>query len=300
MRFGRGRGAGRGMGGRSPLGGMFGGGRRRGRMPGGWKVRVLIFAGMAIFALITYFSQSSVNPITGETQRAGDPAQDVALGLQAAPEMAAQFGGPSRDRQAQARVARIGADLLRGMRQVYDLDSVPYEFSFTLLADGQTVNAFALPGGPTFITEALYRQLPADAEIAGVMGHEIGHVIHRHGAERMAKAKLQQGLTGAAVMATGDYSAGQIANVVGNFIQTSYGRDQEIESDVEGVHLTAAAGYDPRALIRVMEVLRDASGGAPRGPEWSSTHPAPENRIAKIEATIAELFPNGVPDNLRY
>ena len=288
------------MGMRSPLGGMFGGRRRgRSRIPGGWKVKLLIFGGMALFALISYLGTSSVNPITGEQQRAGDPRQDVALGLQAAPEMAAQFGGPSRDAQAQARVQRIGADLVAAMREVYDLDAVPYEFSFTLLEDDDIVNAFALPGGPTFITEALYRRLPQDSEIAGVMGHEVGHVIHRHGAERMAKQQLQQGLTNAVVMGTGDYSAAQIASMVGNFIQMSYGRDDELESDLEGVRLMAAAGYDPRSLITVMEVLREASGGTSSRPEWSSTHPAPENRIARIEAAIAELFPNGVPDHLR-
>lgn len=277
--------------------------RRQRRIGGGgsFKMRLIIAVIMAIVAIAGYFLNTSSNPVTGENQRVGgvSESQEVQLGLAAAPDMAAQFGGPAADRQAQQQVQRVGRALLEAVYEVYGVDELPWKFSFTLLEDDNTVNAFALPGGPTFITEALYSRLDTEGQLAGVMGHEVGHVLHRHGLERMAKQKLSQGLTQSAVIASGDYSAGQVAAMVGNFVMMSYGRDDELECDTEGIKLMAAAGYDPRSMIRVMEILKEASGGSSGTPEWASTHPDPDNRAQRIEAMINELYPNGVPDGLK-
>jgi predicted Zn-dependent protease len=100
------------------------------------------------------------------------------------------------------------------------------------------------------------------------------------------------------VVGSGDYTTAQIGQVVGNMINMSYGRDDELESDALGIRIMAEAGYDPRAMVRVMEVLAKASGGS-RQPEFVSTHPAPENRSERIKAEIAKRFPNGVPGNLK-
>jgi len=175
----------------------------------------------------------------------------------------------------------------------------PYKFSFHVLADPRTVNAFALPGGPIFITEGLLRLLKTEAELAGVLGHEIGHVIARHSSERLAKQQLTQGLVGALVVGSGDYTTAQIGQVVGSMISMSYGRDDELESDALGIRIMAEARYDPRAMIRVMEVLAKASGGGSRQPEFFSTHPAPENRSTRIREEISRRFPNGVPEGLK-
>jgi predicted Zn-dependent protease len=204
------------------------------------------------------------------------------------------MGGVSRNAQAVALVQRLGEELVRGSFAAKS----PYKFSFHVLADPKTVNAFALPGGPVFITEGLLRQLKTEAELAGVLGHEIGHVIARHSSERLAKQQLTQGLLGALVVGSGDYSTAQIGQVVGNMINMSYGRDDELESDALGIRIMAEAGYDPRAMVRVMEVLAKASGGS-RQPEFVSTHPAPENRSERIKQEIAKRFPNGVPENLK-
>jgi predicted Zn-dependent protease len=174
----------------------------------------------------------------------------------------------------------------------------PYKFSFHVLADARTVNAFALPGGPVFITEGLLRLLKTEAELAGVLGHEIGHVIARHSSEHLAKQQLTQGLLGALVVGSGDYTTAQIGQVVGSMINMSYGREDELEADALGIRIMAEGGYDPRALIRVMEVLAQASGGS-RQPEFFSTHPAPENRAERIKQAIAKSFPNGVPEGLK-
>jgi beta-barrel assembly-enhancing protease len=127
--------------------------------------------------------------------------------------------------------------------------------------------------------------LKTEGELAAVLGHEIGHVIARHASEHLAKAQLTQGLIGAAVIGTGDYSTAQIGQLVGSLINMRYGRDDELEADALGVRIVAESGYDPRSMIRVMEALATASGGS-RQPEFFSTHPHPQNRVARIREEI--------------
>ena len=259
------------------------------------RARLVVAAIIALFAIITYFGSTTENPLTGEKQRvAMTPEQEIKLGYQSVPQMAAQMGGVSRNAQAVALVQRVGEGLVR---QSVAAKS-PYKFSFHVLADPKTVNAFALPGGPVFITEGLLRQLKTEAELAGVLGHEIGHVIARHSSEHLAKQQLTQGLLGALVVGSGDYTTAQIGQVVGNMINMSYGRNDELEADALGIRIMGEGGYDPRGLIRVMEVLAKASGGS-RQPEFVSTHPAPENRAERIKQAIAKQYPNGVPENLK-
>lgn len=270
------------------------------RRAGSSKGRILIALVIAVISIVSYCSTREYNPITGETQYVDlSPQQEIAMGLQAAPEMAAQFGGLSRDQEAQALVQEIGRELVAKTAA----SETPYHFEFSVLADNQTVNAFALPGGPIFITEALLGQLRTRGEVAGVLAHEIGHVVARHSSEHIAKAKLTEGLTGAAVIASYDpqnpssQQRAAMAALVGQLINLRFGREDEIESDRLGVRFMAEAGYDPRALIRVMEVLAQANQGqAP--PEFFSTHPNPDRRIERIQEAIANLFPDGVPEDL--
>jgi predicted Zn-dependent protease len=260
----------------------------------GGRGRLIVAALIALFAVVSYFGKTSLNPLTGETQRvAMTPEQEVAIGLKTVPEMAAQMGGLSQNPKARALVERIGARLARESLAAKS----PYRFSFHVLADRRTVNAFALPGGPIFITEGLLGQLGTEGQLAGVLGHEIGHVIARHSSERLAKQQLTQGLISAVVVGSGDYTSAQIAQVAGNMINMRYGREDELESDALGLQIAFEAGYDPRAMAGVMEVLAKASGGSQQ-PEFASTHPAPENRQARIKAEIAKRFPSGVPDGL--
>ena len=266
---------------------------RGGRSGGGG--RLLVAVVMVAIALFSYFSSKSYNPVTGEDQYISlTPRQEIALGLQAAPEMINQHGGLYPDPQHQNLVDQVGARLL----QSDAFAETEWKFDFHLLADPNTVNAFALPGGPIFITAALYGRLETEGQLAGVLGHEIGHVVARHGAQRIAKAELTEGLTGAVVVASGDARAAQAAQMVGQMVNMKYGRDDELESDKLGVRFMVEAGYDPRAMITVMEILRDAGGGGGQ-PEFFSTHPNPENRIARIQQAIDELFPNGLPDGLQ-
>jgi len=267
---------------------------------GGGKIRLLIGLAMAVFALISYFGSSVYNPITGEKQHITiTEEQEVALGMQAAPEMAQQYGGLHPDQQAQQLVDAVGAKLVANTVVAQS----QYPFEFHVLADEQTVNAFALPGGQVFITAALLGRLETEGQLAGVLGHEIGHVVGRHSAQQIAKQELTQGLTGAVVLASYDpnnpssQGTAQIAMIVGQLINMKFGREDELQSDRLGVRFISEAGYDPRALVGVMRILEAASGGAQQ-PEFFSTHPNPENRVAQIEAAIQEQFPSGVPDGL--
>lgn len=262
--------------------------RRRGGSAMG---RILIGVIIAAFSLISYFSTQSTNTVTGEVQHVDiTPEQEIAMGLQAAPEMADQFGGLDPDQAAQAFIDDIGNRIVNQS----PAGTTPYEFDFHLLGDRETINAFALPGGQVFITRALFDRLPDEGEIAGVLGHEIGHVVGRHSAEQIAKARLTEGLTGAAVIAAYDPNdpssarTAQMAVLIGQLINLKYGREDELESDVLGVCFMNDAGYDPQMMVQVQQVLEQVSQGN-RPPEFLSTHPDPGNRIQRIQEAIQNI-----------
>ena len=256
---------------------------------------------IALFGIVSYMMRTEVNPVTGEKQHIGmNVSQEKALGLQAAPEMAQKMGGDSDPRDARARVvAAVGRELVdRG-----DASRSPYadNFHFHLLNDPKTINAFALPGGQIFITRALFDKLHNEGELAGVLGHEIGHVVNRHSAQQMAKGQLGQILsTAVGVGASGDNSgqqAAQAAVMANQMMQLKYGRNDETEADHYGLKYMAQAGYDPNCMLDVMKILKEADSGG-RQPEILSTHPLPETRIQAIRDTIAQDYPKGIPTNL--
>ncbi|GAB2942133.1 M48 family metallopeptidase [Hymenobacter coalescens] len=265
-------------------------------------LRYIIALLVAGFSFITYYCNRQTNPVTGEVQHVSMTAeQEVALGLQAAPQMAQQYGGLHPDQQAQAAVDRVGQQLV----QASGATQSPYRFDFHLLADEQTINAFALPGGQVFITAGLLKNLKTEGQLAGVLGHEIGHVIGRHSAEQLAKQQLTQGLAGAGAIAAydPDRPGGSVANAaiaaaIAKVVNLRFGREDELESDRLAVKYTADAGYDPRAMIQVMQILEQA-GGRSGGPEFLSTHPNPGNRVGVLENEIAEEFPSGIPAGLK-
>lgn len=246
--------------------------------------RWLIALVMAAFGFISYCSSTSENPVTGEKQHVRlTTEQEVSLGRQVAPQMAAQFGGVSASPNRE-RVRQVGERIVARSSAA----NTPYKYSFYLLSDRKTVNAFALPGGQIFITEALLGLLNSEDELAAVLGHEIGHVLARHSAEHLAKQQLTQQLIGAVVIGSGSYDTAQIAQIAGSLVNMKYGRDDEIESDTLGLRLVREAGYDPQAMIAVMQALEKASGGS-RQPEFASTHPSPANRIQRIRENLDKM-----------
>mgnify|MGYP000668897774 FL=1 len=245
---------------------------------GSWKIRIFIGLAIVAFAFIKRCSSKEENPYTGRVQTINMSAeQEIAIGLQSTPEIAQQYGGLYPDEKLQAYVDQVGNKLVQNSIA----KDTPYKYDFHLLADDQTINAFALPGGPIFITYALFKQLN-EAQLAGVLGHEIGHVIGRHSAERIAEGEFWQTLS------TGASVGGDMGGLVGGIGQNTLlknGRGDELESDDLGVLLMINSGYQPDEMIHVMEILK-AAAGPNRVPEFQSSHPDPENRIEKIQESI--------------
>ena len=249
-------------------------------------------AGLIVISLITYFGSQSTNPVTKDVQHISmSPDQEIAMWLQAAPQIADQFGGIDPNQSDKQRVQQIGQAIV----QDSTASTTPYQYAYHLLADTQTVNAFALPGGQIFITRALYDKLQTYGELAGVLAHETGHVVSRHSAEQIAKAQLTQGLTGAAVIAacdpnspTGCIAASQMAALVGQLIDMKFSRTDETEADSLGVCFMNDSGYDPQEMVKVMQTLDSLSQGQ-NPPEFLSTHPDPGNRILEIQKDIQNI-----------
>ena len=266
--------------------------------------RLLIRLGIgvifAIFGMFNYFTNVSENPITGERQRVQlSPQQEIVIGRQSAPQMAAQHGNLYPDQLLQNYVDEVGNRVV----QSSIAKNSPYPFEFHLLRDPQTVNAFALPGGQVFITAALLGRLNSEAQLAGVLGHEVGHVIGRHGAEHLAKQQLGSALVNAVGIAASDRSesgrqAAILAQAVNQMVNLKYGRDDELESDLLGFQFMTEAGYNPVGIVELMKILNSARGGAGGQPEFMSTHPNPANRIQQLLAIINQEYPNGIPPRL--
>lgn len=249
------------------------------RMRGSWKIRLIIGLLIVAFGYFKYCSSKEINPYTGREQAiALDPQEEIAMGLQSAPQMAQQYGGLYPSQEMQDQVDMVGQKLVNSSVA----KESPYRYEFHLLADPNTVNAFALPGGQIFITYALYSRLENVDQLAGVLGHEIGHVLGRHSSERIAETDFWQTIAQGANVGA---NAGDIVAGIGQNTLLTNGRGDELESDDLGVRFMMKAGYDPYEMIDVMEILKAAAGGA-RVPEFKSTHPDPDNRIEKIRESI--------------
>jgi len=278
--------------------GWGGGGRGR-----GINFRIIIAIVIALIGIIGYLGKRSVNPVTGEVQHVNLSAdQEIALGLQSAPEMAQQMGGVVPPSDPRARMVEEVGNHVAESSDASSPNS-PYRghFQYHLLNDPQTINAFALPGGQVFITLGLYDKLQTEAQLAGVLGHETGHVIGRHASEHMAQGQLGQMLATAVGVGASDrrngYGAAIAAQAANQLIQLRFSRNDESEADNFGLRYMAQAGYDPRAMLQVMEILQQASAGG-RTPEMLATHPLPATRLEEIKQKIQQMFPNGIPSQL--
>lgn len=238
----------------------------------------------------------ATNPATGRTSFTGmySVEDDVKLGRSEAPKLTKQFGGAYED----ARIAQYVTDIGQRLSQHVELTQFPY--TFTVL-NSPIVNAFALPGGYVFISRGLLTLASNEAEVAGVLAHELGHVNARHTAERLSQGMLAQ--LGATVLgvATGSRAISQIANYGAQAYIKGFSRSQEFEADMLGVRYMTRAGYDPDAMVTFLETLREHSmleakmKGLPPGKvdEFNimSTHPRTVERVRKAMETAAETRP---------
>jgi len=221
------------------------------------------------------------------------PAEEAQMGSTAFADVKAKEK-VSSDPAANARVRRVGERIAVAVGSA--LPTAKWEF--VVFEEPETVNAFALPGGKVGVYTGLLKLAATDDELAIVMGHEIGHVTARHGAERMTQAYGVSTLAAVAGVATQSSSQyGQYADIVaqvfgvgGNLAVMAFSRSQESEADHIGIRYAAKAGYDPRAAITFWEKMAKQKGSASTV-KWLSTHPPDEQRIADLKRLMPEALP---------
>ena len=244
-----------------------------------------------------------VNPVSGRTERSVmDEPTEIAEGRKAHEQVLAEYGALANP-QLQAYVNEVGQKLARQSHRSQ------LQWTFTVL-DSAEINAFALPGGFVYITRGIMAYLDSEADLAGVIGHEIGHVTARHGAQR---ATSQQnagiGVLAATVLgvllegATGVSGTAQAASQIGQSVAAgrlaSYSREQESQADQLGAEYLARTHYNPRNMVDVILVLKNqerfaadqakAEGrAAPSGTGWLASHPSNDKRLADIQQVAAK------------
>src|SRR6266487_517033 len=219
------------------------------------------------------------------------PAQDVELGLQAASEARQQLP-IMRDDEVTSYVEDIGRRLVAAIPEEYRHPEFRYTFD---VVNVREINAFALPGGPMFVNRGMIQAAQTEGEVAGVMAHELSHVILRHGTAQASKAtKYEVGQVAGAVL--GSIIGGGWGQVISQGTQFGLGaafmrfsREFERQADLEGAHVMARAGYDPRDMANMFKTIEKQGGGG--APQWLSAHPDPGNRYDYIarEAQVVRV-----------
>lgn len=242
-----------------------------------------------------------VNPVTGRAERTVmDEATEIAEGRKAHQQVLAEYGAYA-DPRLQAYVDRVGQNLARLSHR----GGLPWTFT---VVDSPEINAFALPGGYVYITRGLMAYLDNEAELAAVVGHEIGHVTARHGAQRATRQQdaglgvLAATVLGAVLESQGvggaASAAGQMSQGVAAGWLASYSREQELQADQLGAEYLMRNRYDPDNMVAVIGALKDqerfaadvarAEGRAPpAGANWLSSHPSNDQRLADIRRFAA-------------
>jgi len=243
----------------------------------------------AVAAAVAAVIACATNPATGKKQlMLVSEAQEIAMGKEADQEAIAAYG-LYPDPKVQAYVNELGQRLAAKSER----PGLPWSFK---VVDDPAVNAFALPGGYVYVTRGIMAHLRSEAELAGVMGHEIGHVTGRHSASQMSKQTLAMGglIVGMAVKPELQQFAGLAQQGLG-LLFLKFGRDDENQADELGLRYMTRAGYDPREMLEVFGLLDGvtrAEGGG-RMPDWLSTHPSPGNRLTRIQGQIAATGASG-------
>ena len=238
------------------------------------------------FSLLT---TCATNPVTGKKELSlVSESQEISLGKEYAAEVA-QSIGLYDDPAVQSYVMQLG----RKLAAKTERPNLPWSFQ---VVDDPVVNAFALPGGFIFITRGIMTNMRNEAELATVIGHEIGHVTARHSVQQMSRAQVAQlGLGVGSILSSQVRKYGQAASTGLGVLFLKFGRDDETQADQLGFRYALNDNYDVREMARVFQTLQRVSqqgGGGGRLPQWLSTHPDPENRIKATERRVATLEPS--------
>ncbi|HPS54688.1 MAG TPA: M48 family metallopeptidase [Sedimentisphaerales bacterium] len=247
-----------------------------------WKIIVTIL----LFVVLGFCCNGcDVNPISGESRMNFiSPEEEVEIGSKYAPEIEKEMGGRINDPQLQSYIDSVG-------QRIAAVSHKPnIKFSFAAVVDEQT-NAFALPGGYVFITKGMLSKLSTEAQLAGILGHEITHVVASHSAVSMSR-EIGISVLLSAASATMNTPAGAetVANLTTQIIGMSYSRKDEVEADKTGMDYMYKAGYDPYGMIETMEILQSLNSGGQI--EFFSTHPIPEHRREYLLEKISSDYPN--------
>lgn len=242
------------------------------------RVRVL-----ALLSAAPLLATCATNPATGERQLIlVSESQEIAMGREYDPQIVASMGLVN-DPALQRYVSELGTRMAASSERPH----LPWTFR---VVDDPVVNAFAVPGGFIYVTRGILAHFNSEAQLAAVLGHEIGHVTARHSVEQMSRAQLAQiGLVAGVVFAPERFQG--LVGVAGVGMQVlflKYGRDDERQADALGFRYMRRLDYDPRPMADVYTMLDRVSQayGGGRVPEWLSTHPNPEDRRERIEAMI--------------
>jgi len=233
------------------------------------------------------FASCAVNPATGHRQfMIISESREIAMGRQYDPEVVASMGLYGGD-EWQSYIQALGSR----MAALTERPDLPWTFR---VVDDPIVNAFAIPGGFVYVTRGILAHFTSEAQLASVLGHEIGHVTARHSAAQMSRQSLLQGVVGAgSVFAPNLQSAWALAGTGVGILSLKFSRDDESQADQLGLRYIYRAGFDPRPMPEVYTMLgRISAASGSRTPEWLSTHPDPGNREQRIRAAIAQL-PDG-------
>ncbi len=226
------------------------------------------------------------NPVTGKNELSlVSESQEIQMGQQAAQQVEQSIGFVD-DPELQAYVAAIG----KRMAAKSERPGLPWEFH---VVNDAAVNAFAIPGGFIYVTRGLLAHMNSEAELATVLGHEIGHVTAKHSVQQISKAQLATlGLGVGSILSSDVAQVAGIASQGLGVLFLKYGRDAENQADQLGFKYALGLNYDVREMANVFQTLNRASeagGGGGRLPEWLSTHPNPENRITRTEERLDTL-----------
>ena len=247
---------------------------------------------VATLALVHTLVACATNPVTGKKEISlMSEAQEIAIGQQADAEVRREMGVYD-DPALQRYVADIGDRLARLSHR----PNLPWSFT---VVDHPAVNAFALPGGYIYITRGILPYLDNEAELAGVLGHEIAHVTARHAAQQSTRAGLGEiGLTVLGIFVPGTRPFGDVASMGLGVAFMKFGRDDEEESDRLGMEYAARGEWDPAGVPQFLSTLARIDSLSERGvPNWLSTHPEPAERVSLAQPIAAKLATAGLARN---
>jgi len=208
--------------------------------------------------------------------------RDITIGRRYAPEVEKQMGGRIADATVQSHIDSVGQKIARVSHRP-DL-----EYHFTAL-EHKSVNAIALPGGYVFITKGMLEKLTTEAQLAGILAHEVAHVVARDTMAALSRQRAVDALLIAAATQDTPAAAMRAATLTRLFLDLSYSRDDERQADLAGLDYMVQAGYNPHGMIETMQMLQDLQEVRPI--EFFSTHPLPENRIEYLTQKIKKEYP---------